>query len=69
MEFMLVLTIFIFALCFLLYMATKFIKELKSGKTTKLSNGFEACLSINPISNKKSEVNASNVNFTSNKLG
>ena len=69
MEFLLSFTILIFALCFLLYMATKFIKELKSGKPTKLSNGFEARLSINPISNKKSEVSASNANSTSNKHG
>lgn len=64
MEFLLGFTILIFALCFLLYMATKFIKELKSGKPTRLSNGFEACLSINPISNKKSEVRSTNANST-----
>lgn len=64
MEILLAITILIFALCLLLYIATKFLRELKSGKPTKLSKGFEARLSLVPIEQQKSEVGARNTNST-----
>lgn len=64
MEILLAITILIFALCLLLYIATKFLRELKSGKSTKLTKGFEARLSIVPIGKQKSEVSARNTNST-----
>jgi len=64
MEILLAIIILIFALCLLLYIATKFLRELKSGKSTKLTNGFEATLSIIPINKQKSEVGARNTNST-----
>lgn len=64
MEILLAIIILIFALSVLLYIATKFLKELKSGKPTKLSKGFEARLSLVPIEQQKSEVSAHNTNST-----
>ena len=64
MEILLAITILVFALSVLLYIATKFVKELKSGKSTKLIKGFEAKLSVVPIEKQKSEASASNTNST-----
>lgn len=64
MEILLGCIILIFAFSVLLYIATNFIKELKSGKPTKLSKGFEARLSLVPIEQQKSEVGARNTNST-----
>lgn len=63
METFLVLAIILFAFGYMLEKASNFIQQLKSG-SAKLTKGFEAKLSITPISNKKSEECATNTNST-----
>lgn len=45
-----------FAISYLLEKATQFIKQLKTGNSTKLSKGFEARLLVAPIINNESGV-------------
>ena len=63
LETLLVITVIIFSLGFLFEKVTNFFKEMKSG-SAKLAKGFEARLSFVPIDSKKSEVSATNTNFT-----
>ncbi len=53
----------ILAFAFLLDKASDFVKELKSG-SARLTNGFEAKLSVIPTDNKKSEACGPYTNFT-----
>ena len=64
MEFLLIIVILLLALCSLLYIAMLFVRDLTSGKSTKLTKGFEAKLSVVPIERQKSEVSAENTNST-----
>ena len=68
MEVMIVLFITAcFAISYLLEKATQFIKQLKTGDSTKLSKGFEARLLVAPISiNNESGVSPTKNNPTSN---
>ena len=55
MEVLLTIIVFIFALSFLLNMATEFIKQLKSGRSSKLTQGFEVKISFVPKKRTKKE--------------
>lgn len=57
----------IFAFTYFIEKATKFIQHLKSFKTEKLKNGFEARLLVAPL-NKKSEASGSSTSFTNDNL-
>lgn len=63
METFLVIAIILFAFGYMLEKASSFIQQLKSG-SAKLTKGFEAKLSITPVSNKESEECATNTNST-----
>lgn len=64
-EVLIVIMGIIFALAFFIEKVTNFMKQLRSSVPTKFGKGFEAKLSVAPV-NKKSEVSASNTNFTTN---
>ena len=67
METLLAIVVILFALGYVFEKASGFIKQLKSG-SAKLTKGFEAKLSIAPISNKKSEECATNTNSTNDNV-
>lgn len=66
-EVLVVIMGIIFAFTYFIEKATKLIKQLKSFKTEKLKNGFEARLLVAPL-NKKSEASGSNTNFTNDTI-
>lgn len=65
MEIILGICVLLFALFLVLHSLTELVKQLKTGKPTRLSKGFSAILSVIPVDNKN-EVSSDNTNSNNN---
>lgn len=61
MEIILGICVLLFALFLVVHSLTELVKQLKTGKPTRLSKGFSATLSVIPVDNKN-EVSSDNTN-------
>ena len=65
MEIILGICVLLFALFLVLHSLTELVKQLKTGKATRLRKGFSATLSVIPVDNKN-EVSSDNTNSNNN---